>query len=51
VVRDPNVRAKAIANAVAEVASSGFAILGTCDCSIKGPKGNHEAFVWARRSS
>jgi 23S rRNA (cytidine1920-2'-O)/16S rRNA (cytidine1409-2'-O)-methyltransferase len=51
VVRDPNVRAKAIANAVEEVKSSGFAILGTCDCSIKGPKGNHEAFVWARRSS
>ena len=51
VVRDPNVRANAIANAVEEVKSSGFAILGTCDCSIKGPKGNHEAFVWARRSS
>lgn len=50
VVRDPEVRARAIANAVDEVRASGFTILGTCDCSIKGPKGNHEAFVWARRA-
>lgn len=49
VVRDPEVRANAIAKVVEEVATSGFTVLGTCDCSIKGPKGNLEAFVWARR--
>lgn len=49
VVRDPEVRAKAIASAVADVASAGFTILGTCDCVIRGPKGNLEAFVWAKR--
>ena len=51
VIRDPEVRALAIANAIEEVSASGFTIRGTCDCSIKGPKGNHEAFVWAERSS
>jgi len=49
VVRDPEVRAKAIASAVADVAAAGFTILGTCDCVIRGPKGNLEAFVWAKR--
>lgn len=49
VVRDPEVRARAIAKAVDEVAAAGFVVLGTCDCAIKGPKGNLEAFVWARR--
>lgn len=49
VIRDPGVRARAIAHAVEEVVAAGFTVLGTCDCSIKGPKGNHEAFVWARR--
>lgn len=49
VVRDPEVRAKAIASAVADVAAAGFTILGTSDCVIRGPKGNLEAFVWAKR--
>lgn len=50
VVRDPEVRERAIRQAVEEVALAGFEILGTCDCSIRGPKGNLEAFVHARRT-
>jgi 23S rRNA (cytidine1920-2'-O)/16S rRNA (cytidine1409-2'-O)-methyltransferase len=49
VVRDPEVRARAIASAVEEVRAAGFEILGTCDSPIEGPKGNLEAFVHARR--
>lgn len=49
VVRDPEVRARAIAEAVDAVRGAGFEILGTCDAPIEGPKGNLEAFVWARR--
>jgi len=49
VVRDPEVRARAITKVVDEVSAAGFTVLGTCDCSIRGPKGNLEAFVWARR--
>lgn len=50
VVKDPEVRGKAIAAAVADVATSGFTVLGTTDCVLPGPKGNVEAFVHARRS-
>jgi 23S rRNA (cytidine1920-2'-O)/16S rRNA (cytidine1409-2'-O)-methyltransferase len=49
VVRDPEVRSRAIEEAVADVRSAGFEILGTADCVIEGPKGNLEAFVHARR--
>jgi 23S rRNA (cytidine1920-2'-O)/16S rRNA (cytidine1409-2'-O)-methyltransferase len=49
VVRDPELRARAIESAVAEVREAGFEILGTTDCVIEGPKGNLEAFVHARR--
>jgi 23S rRNA (cytidine1920-2'-O)/16S rRNA (cytidine1409-2'-O)-methyltransferase len=50
VVRDPELRARAIEAAVAEVRAAGFEILGTADCVIEGPKGNLEAFVHARRT-
>ncbi len=50
VVRDPEVRARAIAAAVTDVAKGGFTVLGTTDCVLPGPKGNVEAFVHARRS-
>lgn len=50
VVRDPEVRARAIEDAIAFVREAGFAILGSADCVIEGPKGNLEAFVHARRS-
>lgn len=49
VVRDPDVRARAIADAAQAVRDKGFVILGETDCVIEGPKGNREAFVHARR--
>jgi 23S rRNA (cytidine1920-2'-O)/16S rRNA (cytidine1409-2'-O)-methyltransferase len=49
VVRDPEVRARAIADAVAAVEAARFEILGTCDAPIEGPKGNLEAFVWGKK--
>jgi 23S rRNA (cytidine1920-2'-O)/16S rRNA (cytidine1409-2'-O)-methyltransferase len=49
IVRDPLVRASAIEAAVADVRAAGFEILGTVDCVLPGPKGNVEAFVYARR--
>jgi len=49
VVKDPEVRAKAIAAAVKEVEEAGFSIVATCDSSIEGPKGNREAFVHAKK--
>jgi 23S rRNA (cytidine1920-2'-O)/16S rRNA (cytidine1409-2'-O)-methyltransferase len=50
VVRDPAVRAHAIDAAVKGVELGGFEIAGTCDSVIEGPKGNREAFVYARRA-
>jgi 23S rRNA (cytidine1920-2'-O)/16S rRNA (cytidine1409-2'-O)-methyltransferase len=47
VVRDPEVRARAIADACAGLAEAGFRIAGEVDCVIEGPKGNLEAFVRA----
>ena len=49
VVRDPEVRARAIAGATKDVSDVGLEILGTCDSTLEGPKGNREAFVHARR--
>jgi 23S rRNA (cytidine1920-2'-O)/16S rRNA (cytidine1409-2'-O)-methyltransferase len=51
VVRDPAVRARAIAGALTDVKCAGFEVVGTADCVIEGPKGNLEAFVHARRVS
>jgi 23S rRNA (cytidine1920-2'-O)/16S rRNA (cytidine1409-2'-O)-methyltransferase len=49
VIRDPAVRATAIADARAAVEVAGFDVLGEIDCVITGPKGNLEAFLYARR--
>lgn len=49
VVRDPEIRARAIAGAAKDVEDVGLEILGTCDSSLEGPKGNREAFVYAKR--
>ncbi len=49
VIRDPDVRAHAIASVVEEVAAAGLVVLATCDSPIEGPKGNLEAFVHARK--
>jgi 23S rRNA (cytidine1920-2'-O)/16S rRNA (cytidine1409-2'-O)-methyltransferase len=49
VVRDEQARAGAIAGAVEAVRQAGFDVLGRCDSALPGPKGNVEAFVYARR--
>lgn len=51
VVRDPEVRARAISGVLQEIEAAGLAILATCDSAIEGPKGNREAFVHARKRS
>ena len=47
VVRDPEVRARAIAGATDDVKAAGLEVLATCDSTLEGPKGNLEAFVHA----
>jgi 23S rRNA (cytidine1920-2'-O)/16S rRNA (cytidine1409-2'-O)-methyltransferase len=49
VVRDDTVRGEAIAGVAAEMGLAGFDVRGQCDSAIPGPKGNREAFIWARR--
>jgi 23S rRNA (cytidine1920-2'-O)/16S rRNA (cytidine1409-2'-O)-methyltransferase len=49
VVRDPEVRARAIKGAEDDVKAAGLTLLGTCDSTLEGPKGNLEAFVHARK--
>lgn len=49
VIRDPAVRAAAIAQALAEVELHGFEVLAGVDSSVAGPKGNLEHLVFARR--
>ena len=49
VVRDPAVRSAAIDRVVRLTADLGLRIVGTMDAPIRGPKGNLEALVAARR--
>ncbi len=49
VIKDEEVRARAIEAARAELEPAGFAPLGLVDCVLPGPKGNVEAFLHARR--
>jgi len=51
VVRDPEVRARAIDEAAAALRDAGLAIAKTIDCVLPGPKGNLEAFVFAQKPS
>jgi 23S rRNA (cytidine1920-2'-O)/16S rRNA (cytidine1409-2'-O)-methyltransferase len=51
VVRDAAVRAKAIQSAIDELEAEGFELLAHADSVLPGPKGNIEAFVYARRGS
>lgn len=51
VVRDPEIRARAISGAVRDVEAAGLVVVGTCDSSLEGPKGNREAFVYARKNA
>jgi 23S rRNA (cytidine1920-2'-O)/16S rRNA (cytidine1409-2'-O)-methyltransferase len=48
VVRDPAVRAQAIETTLEAVTAAGLDLVGQCDSSLPGPKGNREAFVHAR---
>jgi 23S rRNA (cytidine1920-2'-O)/16S rRNA (cytidine1409-2'-O)-methyltransferase len=50
VVRDPLERARAIRAASEAVGAGGFELIGECDSAVPGPKGNVEAFVYARRA-
>lgn len=47
VVRDPEVRARAIQGATDDVKAAGLEVLAACDSTLEGPKGNREAFVHA----
>lgn len=46
VVRDAGLRARAIDDVAAAAVACGFRELGRVDARIKGPKGNHEAFLY-----
>jgi 23S rRNA (cytidine1920-2'-O)/16S rRNA (cytidine1409-2'-O)-methyltransferase len=48
VIRDESVRASAIRAAIASVEDAGFQVIAQVDAAIAGPKGNQEAFVYAR---
>ena len=49
VIRDEAVREAAIAEARGAIVAAGFGVLGEVDSALKGPKGNVERFVWARK--
>jgi 23S rRNA (cytidine1920-2'-O)/16S rRNA (cytidine1409-2'-O)-methyltransferase len=49
VVRDPAVRAAAIESAALCLLDAGFDVLDQADSVLRGPKGNCEAFIYARR--
>lgn len=49
VIRDEPTRAGAIASARAALEEAGFAVALEVDSAVRGPKGNLERFVWARR--
>lgn len=49
VISDPALRARIIDDTRGEVAAQGFRVLGSCDSSLPGPKGNVEHFVLAER--
>lgn len=49
VIRDPTVREASLARVRAQIIATGFEILGECDSSLPGPKGNLERFVLAQR--
>jgi 23S rRNA (cytidine1920-2'-O)/16S rRNA (cytidine1409-2'-O)-methyltransferase len=50
VIRDEATRAAAIADARSAIEGAGFTVLGEIDSAVRGPKGNVERFVWARRT-
>jgi 23S rRNA (cytidine1920-2'-O)/16S rRNA (cytidine1409-2'-O)-methyltransferase len=51
VVRDPLLRQQAVDDVARAAEALGFQERHRADAPIKGPKGNHEAFLWLRKSS
>ncbi len=51
VISDAALRARIIEGVTAQVAEFGFRVLGSCDSSLPGPKGNVEHFVFAERDA
>jgi 23S rRNA (cytidine1920-2'-O)/16S rRNA (cytidine1409-2'-O)-methyltransferase len=51
VVRDPRLRAAALARVLAELEEAGFETIASVDSALRGPKGNLEHFVYARRGA
>jgi 23S rRNA (cytidine1920-2'-O)/16S rRNA (cytidine1409-2'-O)-methyltransferase len=49
VIRDERERTRAIENAARAVRAAGFEVLARSDSVLRGPKGNREAFLHARR--
>jgi len=50
VVRDPAVRAAAVARVRDEAQTLGLTVRGESDSVLPGPKGNREVFLWLTRS-
>jgi 23S rRNA (cytidine1920-2'-O)/16S rRNA (cytidine1409-2'-O)-methyltransferase len=50
VVRDPAVRAEAVARVRASAEACGLVVRGEADAVIAGPKGNREVFLWLERT-
>jgi 23S rRNA (cytidine1920-2'-O)/16S rRNA (cytidine1409-2'-O)-methyltransferase len=50
VISDPQVRDAAIARAREAIVQAGFEVVGEIDSVLKGPKGNRERFVYAKRA-
>jgi 23S rRNA (cytidine1920-2'-O)/16S rRNA (cytidine1409-2'-O)-methyltransferase len=48
VVRDPALRATAVARVREHATATGLSILGEVESSLVGPSGNHEWFLWLR---
>jgi 23S rRNA (cytidine1920-2'-O)/16S rRNA (cytidine1409-2'-O)-methyltransferase len=46
VVREPGLRAAAVASVCAAATASGYAVRGEADSVLPGPKGNREIFLW-----
>jgi 23S rRNA (cytidine1920-2'-O)/16S rRNA (cytidine1409-2'-O)-methyltransferase len=51
VVRDPALRAEAVAGIRAAAETMGLLVRGEADSVLAGPKGNREVFLWCERSS
>jgi 23S rRNA (cytidine1920-2'-O)/16S rRNA (cytidine1409-2'-O)-methyltransferase len=51
VVRDPALRAGAVASVAATASTLGLGVAGVCASSLPGPAGNVEYFLWLRRGA